>query len=166
MKQNGFSQSTYAPCVYIQVRKSSVNIVAIYVDDLIITETPEEMETIKGSLESKFKVKDMGRLHYSLGISIIKDDDNECIWLHQKQHILNMLKRYGTTEANTSTTPADVNVKLVKNDNVSKEVDPVLHQSMVGSLLYIAWLHILILPMQWELCPSLMQILKRHTLQH
>ena len=92
------------------------------------------METIKGSLESKFKVKDMGRLHYCLGISTIKDDDNECIWLHQKQHILNMLKRYGTTEANTSTTPADVNVKLVKNDNVSKEVDPVLHQSMVGSL--------------------------------
>ena len=49
-----------------------------------------------------------------------------------------MLKRYGTTEANTSTTPADVNVKLVKNDNVSKEVDPVLYQSKVGSLLYIA----------------------------
>ena len=49
-----------------------------------------------------------------------------------------MLKRYGTTEANTSTTPSDVNVKLVKNDNVSKEVDPVLYQSMVEILLYIA----------------------------
>ena len=49
-----------------------------------------------------------------------------------------MLKRYGMNEANTSTTPPDVNVKLVKNDNVSKEVDPVLYQSMVGSLLYIA----------------------------
>ena len=64
MKQNGFSQSTSDPCVYIRDRKSSVNIVAVYVDDLIIiTETPEEMDTIKGSLESKFKVKDMGRLH-------------------------------------------------------------------------------------------------------
>ena len=108
-------------------------------DDLIIiTETPEEMDTIKRSLDSKFKMKIMGRLHYCLGISIIQDDDNECICLHQKQHVLHMLKRYGMTEANTSTTPADVNVKLVKNDNVSKEVDPVLYQSMVGSLLYIA----------------------------
>ena len=56
MKQNGFSQSISDPCVYIQDRKSSVNIVAVYVDDLIIiTETPEEMDTIKGSLESNSK---------------------------------------------------------------------------------------------------------------
>ena len=70
------------------------------------------------------------------------------------------------TEANTSTTPADVNVKLVKNDNVSKEDDPVLYQSIDASLFTLLWLHDdLILPMQWELCPSLMQILKWHTLQ-
>ena len=69
-----------------------------------------------------------------------------------------MLKRYGMTEANTSTTPADVKVKLVKNDNVSKEVDPVLYKSIDASLFTLLWLHVLILPMQWELCPSLMQI--------
>ena len=31
-------------------------------------------------------------------------------------------------------TPADPNVKLCKNDEVSKIVDPVKYQSMVGSL--------------------------------
>ncbi|XP_074655651.1 uncharacterized protein LOC141909165 [Tubulanus polymorphus] len=33
-------------------------------------------------------------------------------------------------------TPADINVKLVKNDGVSKPVDKIMYQSIVGSLLY------------------------------
>ena len=47
-----------------------------------------------------------------------------------------MLKRYGLSQAKSATTPADVNVKLVKNDGVSKPVNQVNYQSMVGSLLY------------------------------
>ena len=35
-------------------------------------------------------------------------------------------------------TPADPSVTLVKDDGVSKEVDPTLYQSMVGSLIYAA----------------------------
>ena len=35
-------------------------------------------------------------------------------------------------------TPADVNVKLVKDDGVSKECNPTTYQSLVGSLLYAA----------------------------
>ena len=35
-----------------------------------------------------------------------------------------------------STTPVDTKVKLVKDDGVSKLVDPICYQSMVGSLLY------------------------------
>ena len=45
-----------------------------------------------------------------------------------------MLKRFGLTEAKTVSTPADLSVKLVKDDGISKEVDPVKYQSMVGRL--------------------------------
>lgn len=136
LSEIGFNQSASDPCVYIQTQKS-VAIIAVYVDDLIIV-TEAKMQTVKMSLEEKFEMKDMGRLHYCLGIAIVQDDDNGCIWLHQKQYILNMLNRYGMAEANPATTPADINVKLVENDNVSKEVDPISYQSMVGSLLYAA----------------------------
>ena len=37
------------------------------------------------------------------------------------------------TEANPVSTPANIEVKLQKNDGQSKEVDPVNYQSMVGS---------------------------------
>ena len=47
-------------------------------------------------------------------------------------------KGCGLSQAKTATTPADIYVKLVKNDGVSKPVNPVNYQSMVGSLLYAA----------------------------
>lgn len=40
--------------------------------------------------------------------------------------------------ANSVSTPADSNVKLCKDDKVSKPVDSLLYQSMVGTLLYLA----------------------------
>ncbi len=93
-------------------------------DDLIlIAETQKEMQDVKKCLADRFKMKDMGELHYCLGVSVEQDDEHKCLVLHQKQYILNMLKRYGLTEANSVSTPADLSVKLVKDDGVSKEVD-------------------------------------------
>ena len=58
--------------------------------------------------------------------------------MHQKQYIQSLLKRYGLSQANPANTPADINVKMVKDDRVSKPVHPAHYQSMVGSLLYAA----------------------------
>ena len=60
------------------------------------------------------------------------------ISLCQKQYLMKLLERYKLTEANTVTTPMDLNVKLVKDDSYSKKVDTVQYQSMVGSLLHAA----------------------------
>ena len=58
--------------------------------------------------------------------------------MHQQLYIDLLLERCGLSEAKSSTTPANVNVKLVKDDGVSKSVDPIYYQLMVGSLLYAA----------------------------
>ena len=58
--------------------------------------------------------------------------------MHQKQYILKMLEKYKLKDANPVSTPADSNVRLHKDDRVSKTVDSVMYQSMVGSLLYAA----------------------------
>ena len=78
----------------------------------------------------------MGKLHYCLGITIRQDDTEKKIEIQQKQYILRMLEKYGLQDAKPVSTPADPNVRLRKDDGVSKTVDPVLYQSMVGSLLY------------------------------
>ena len=51
---------------------------------------------------------------------------------------MDMIQKYGLTDAKTVSTPADLNVKLRKDDSVCKQVNSVTYQSMVGSLLYAA----------------------------
>jgi hypothetical protein len=139
MESIRFQQSSADPCVFIQTEDTSVTIVAVYVDDLIIiTKTPAKMEQVKINLAAKFKMKDLGPLHYCLGITIDQDNERKCLWLHQRQYISAILEKYGLSQANSATTPADVNVKLEKDDGVSKVVDPIRYQSMIGSLLYAA----------------------------
>ena len=58
--------------------------------------------------------------------------------MHQRECIHSLLEHYGLSQAKTSTTPADTNFKLVKDDGISKFVDPICYQSMLGSLLYAA----------------------------
>ena len=135
MESNKFKQSTADPCVYIRTAETMI-IVAVYVDDLIvIAETEEEMKKVKQNLSARFKMKDMGKLHYCLGITIEQDSEQKCLWMHQKQYIL---KKFGLSEAKPVSTPADLSTKLERDDGVSKDVDYISYQSMVGSLLYAA----------------------------
>ena len=46
------------------------------------------------------------------------------------------LRSMGFSQAKIVATPADVNVSPKKDNGITKAVDPVWHQSMVGSLLY------------------------------
>ena len=109
-------------------------VVAVYVDDLIlITDVIQVMLETKTLLFERFRMKDMGQLHYCLGVNIVYGQN--CVCLHQKRYIALMLRKFGIADANTVSTRADCNVKLVKDDHVSKSTE---YQSMVGSLLYIA----------------------------
>ena len=81
-------------------------------------------------------MKDMGPLHYLLGITVVQGEDR--ISIHQKQYILRLLKWFRMEDAKPVSTPADISVKLTKDDGVSKEVDSTEYQSLVGSLLYAA----------------------------
>ena len=108
----------------------------MYVDDLIIaTNTNEEMQEVKQILQSQFEMKDMGELHYCLGFNIRQNKADRAMEVHQKQYILKMLEKYGLKDSKPVTTPADLNVKLRRDDGVSKAADPVLYQSMVENLL-------------------------------
>ena len=102
--------------------KIDLTIVTVHVDDLILlTETKEEMENLKSSLASRFKMKDMGKLHYCLGVNITMKDGE--LQISQKQYIDKILRRYQLQDCKPASTPMDVNVKLVKDDGYSKPVN-------------------------------------------
>ena len=131
----GFVQSVADPCVFIRVLKDKLTIVTVHVDDLI-TDSEEEMIDLKTSLANHFKMKDMGVLHYCLGVSVtIKDG---VLQISQEQYIGKIMRKYKLQDCKTVSTPMDLNVKLVKDDGYSKPVDVVQYHSMVGSLIYAA----------------------------
>ncbi len=86
-------------------------VIVIYVDDLIITgDSDEDIFDMKKLLKQKFEMKDLGKLHYFLGIEAIQSPKG--IWLLQRQYALNKLFEYGMTGCKPISTPLEQNVKL------------------------------------------------------
>ena len=138
LEKLGFAQISADPCIFVKKGETLV-IIAVHVDDLIIlAENDAEMEEIKKILKAEFKMTDLGELQYYVGVSVIQDKQNGRVWLHQKQYVNKIIQKFGQAEAKTVATPADMNVKLTKEDGVSKPVDPTQYQSIIGSLLYLA----------------------------
>ncbi len=68
--------------------QQDLEILTVYVDDLIlITESMESMKELKLALKKCFKMKDMGELPYILGISVIQDKEQNCVFIYQKHYI-------------------------------------------------------------------------------
>ena len=100
----GFVKSVADPCVFIRVLNDRLAIVTVHVDDLILlTETEEEMIDLKTSLANQFKMKDMGILHYCLGVSVtIKDG---VLQISQEQYISKILRKHKLQDCKTVSTP-------------------------------------------------------------
>ena len=91
----------------------------MYVDDLpILAKTSTDMENVKSCLASQFKIKDLGEFHYCLGVSVEWSNDRRSLWLHQKQFVVNLVKKHGLQDAKVVSTPADISVRLQKDDGV------------------------------------------------
>ena len=145
--QSRFQQSKADPCVFFHTRMcfsthgwspdGHLNIVSIYVDDLIlVVDLMKDLLKTKDELSSRFKMKDLGQLRYCLGI--VCEPENGRIRINQRPYIDNLVRRFGLSEAFGVSTPADACVKLVAEDEVSRPADPKLYQQIVGSLQYAA----------------------------
>ena len=91
----GFKHSEADPCVYVR-NNSSLIIIAVYVDDLIVmSENQEQLKDIKHCLKARFEMKDMDELHYCLGISVERSSCGREIHIHQKKFLEDLLSKFG-----------------------------------------------------------------------
>ena len=84
---------------------------AVYVDDIILTGTDfQKIQDLKSFLYLQFKIKDLGRLHYFLGLEIIYQD--ACLFISQRKFIMDLLKEFDCLGYSPMSSPLDSSAEL------------------------------------------------------
>ena len=138
LSKEGFVQSLADPCVYrkfVDDDASNCIILVIWVDDLIISASNNKLlEDVKKSLSDKFKMKDLGILHWFLGTEFVCSDG--MIEMKQSRYIEKILEKFGMDSCKPKATPAIVGLdKFIDMESPALE-DPNLYRQIVGSLIY------------------------------
>ena len=82
-------------------------------------------------LASRFEVKDMGLLHYFVGVKIVQDRAKGSVWIGQPAYAATLLERFGMENAKSVTTPVSCGLQLVK----ARDSDKVLIRRCTNQLL-------------------------------
>lgn len=85
-------------------------------------------------MKEECEMTDMGLLRYFLGIKV--EQSGNGIFISQAKYVNEVLERFNMQESKATITPTVMGLKLSKEDN-SKDFDPSLYKSMVGSLMYM-----------------------------
>ena len=90
----------------------------LYVDDLVITSADrDEIDHVKSQLAALFDMKDLGDLHYFLGIEVFRT--LEGILISQWHYVLSMLFKFGMTECKSIASPLNRNVKFLPDSRMA-----------------------------------------------
>ena len=140
----GFRRIKSDNCIYVWAKDSDRIKIPVFVDDLTIAATGRPlMNYIKAELKQRFKMRDLGPVHYILGIQVHRDRPNRHIYLSQAKHIDDVLKKLNMSNCRPVSTPLDKSVTLSKDDcpDTPEEIadmSSVPYLSAVGSLMYLA----------------------------
>lgn len=133
--ENGFDKCEGEPTVYIKEKDGKILIVVLYVDDVIFTGNDDQLiKNFKSVMKEEFEMTDMGFLRYFLGIEV--DQNEKGIFISQARYVDQVLSRFSMEECKAANTPTVMGLKLSKEDS-SKDFDPSLYKSIVGSLMYL-----------------------------
>jgi hypothetical protein len=130
----GFSMSHVDPNIYYKVVDNEPVILLLYVDDLFIKGEESLIIQCKKELASKFDMKDLGLMHYYLGLEVWKKHGE--VFLGQGKYAIKILQKFGMMDYKSMDTPMNTDIRKVKDPN-SDPVDPSLYQQLIGSLMYL-----------------------------
>ncbi|KAK3000579.1 hypothetical protein RJ639_021789 [Escallonia herrerae] len=131
----GFRQSTADYSLFTFTLGGSFVAILVYVDDVIITGTDSDhICKLKNYLDTKFHIKNLGKLKYFLGIEVARSPAG--IFLSQRKYVLDILAECGLTGCKPASFPMEQQHKL---SNESGEIckNPEEYRRLVGRLLYL-----------------------------
>jgi histone deacetylase 1/2 len=137
--QNGFSQLLSDTCVFKHT--SGVLFLSVHVDDIIVATADEALRrSVCSGLTKHFKMKQLGRLHYYIGMQVAYTPDST--FLFQSGYLERIVERFGMTDCKPASYPTTGNLLSAAQSPTSpddiKEMSTLPYRSIVGSLLYAA----------------------------
>jgi hypothetical protein len=128
-----FSKSVVDPNLYYHIVGNKCLILVLYVDDLFLTGSERLIVECKRALTSVFEMKDLGMLHYFLGLEVWQRTDE--IFLSQGKYTVEIFEMM---DCKSMPTPMMMNLKKMNEaSSDSDEIDPHVYRQLIGSLMYL-----------------------------
>ncbi|GJT87903.1 retrovirus-related pol polyprotein from transposon TNT 1-94 [Tanacetum coccineum] len=101
---------------------------------LIASNNKELIQNIKQHVNAKFNIKDIGPLHYYLGIEFFRNATG--LAMSQRKYAMDLVKHVGLLDTKPSMIPLDPTVKFTM-DKGEPIHDSCSYKTLVGKLLYL-----------------------------
>ena len=130
----GFIKSDVDPNLYLLIKGEDILILVLYVDDLFLTGEKTLIASCKQDLTKEFEMKDLGLMHYFLGLEIWQKEGET--FLGQGKYAIEILKRFGMEDCKPMTTPMITNLKKLSSSE-SDKVNPTIYRQLIECLMYL-----------------------------
>jgi histone deacetylase 1/2 len=137
LQELGFLASKADTSLFIFNKSGIIIFVLVYVDDIIVTSSSNKaIASLLQDLSSSFALKDLGDLHFFLGIEVKKFSQG--IELTQEKYALDLINKVGLKNCKSLPTPLSTSEKLsVTEGELLGPEDGTRYRSIVGALQYL-----------------------------
>ncbi|KAM1466444.1 hypothetical protein ACFX2I_031643 [Malus domestica] len=133
----GFQSSYADSSLFIKHDGTSIVVLLLYVDDIILTgDSDEGVHSVIQQLTTEFDMKDLGLLRYFLGLEI--EYHSQGLFVHQSKYVKDLLHKTAMSDCKYCVTPSYPNHKLLKHSSPPYK-DPTTYRSIVGALQYLTF---------------------------
>jgi hypothetical protein len=140
----GFTRLESDYGVYVKWTGDDLEIVTVYVDDLLVAaKRLETIQKIKSALMTQYEMTDFGEAKSILGISLHRDLTAGTLILEQSSYIDSVLEKFRCQDASGAPTPLDKDSKAMSGQDSPSTVDEIAdmasvpYREAVGSVMHV-----------------------------
>ncbi|CAL9003048.1 unnamed protein product [Prunus brigantina] len=131
----GFVHSLADSSLFVHQFEGHTIYFLLYVDDIVITASDDRLlQSFIDALGRGFDIKDLGNLHYFLGLQVTSQ--NKGVHISQLKYVYDLLQKHDMLLSKLVSTPMSTKAILTSNDGDLLS-NPSVFQEIVGSLQYL-----------------------------